>query len=237
MPHFRCLVRGVGFHGIVEGREGPMGFYVTRAVDAAGVAQAQLLVITAFQEELAARGWADKGGRLVVEEIDVIETSDSPDVPPGFVFFVDDEAEDLPKEAGPLPPFLLLTRSGFSVLSDALEEPWMMTRKAMNDFREALCYDSSGTVRTIIDVVPLRAMTLGDRLFPWRQYPARLVLERGPDLSINEVRGRLVAMLEGESAVADHLTMTAEGAIDRLSRATTPPGLIEAAQAIMSRRP
>lgn len=72
-------------------------------------------------------------------------------------------------------PFLLIWHGGFWVHSDALSEPWMMTRTAMNSFRNAVCHDSSGTTCTIIDVIPLRAVTLRDRMLPWRQIPVRPV--------------------------------------------------------------
>ena len=88
-------------------------------------------------------------------------------------------------------PFLLIGHGGFSVHSDALAEPWMMTRTAMNSFRNAVCYDGSGTTCTIIDVIPLRDVTLRDRMLPWREIPVRLVLQSGPDLSLADVRDRL----------------------------------------------
>jgi hypothetical protein len=41
MAHFRCLIRGEGFMGILEGRDGTMGFYVNRPVEAVDAVQAR----------------------------------------------------------------------------------------------------------------------------------------------------------------------------------------------------
>ncbi|MCF3623058.1 hypothetical protein, partial [Planktothrix agardhii] len=51
-------------------------------------------------------------------------------------------------------PFLLIGHGGFSVHADALAEPWMMTRTAMDNFRNAVCYDGSGTTCTVPCSVP-----------------------------------------------------------------------------------
>jgi hypothetical protein len=64
MAHFRCLIRGEGFLGILEGRDGPIGFYVNRPVEAVDAVQARRDVLDAFHAELAERGWADSGGRV-----------------------------------------------------------------------------------------------------------------------------------------------------------------------------
>ncbi len=64
MAHFRCLIRGGGFLGIIEGRDGPIGFYVNRPVEAVDAVQARRDVLDAFHAELAERGWADSGGRV-----------------------------------------------------------------------------------------------------------------------------------------------------------------------------
>lgn len=87
MAHFRCLIRGEGFLGILEGREGTMGFYVNRPVEAMDAVQARHAALDAFQLELADRGWANKGGRVVVEEIDEIETAEIASIGQAFVVF------------------------------------------------------------------------------------------------------------------------------------------------------
>jgi hypothetical protein len=232
MACFRCLIRGEGFLGILEGRDGPIGFYVNRPVEAVDAEQARLAVLAAFEAELAELGWANKGGRVVVDEIDEIDASELSSIGQGFVVFPDKEAGAEQVAADLQTPFLLIGHGGFSVHSDALAEPWMMTRTAMNSFRNAVCYDGSGTTCTIIDVIPLRDVTLRDRMLPWREIPVRLVLQSGPDLSLADVRDRLVLIMQGDSEIADFLKMPAGEAITRLTQARTPGELIAAAETI-----
>ena len=184
MAYFRCLLRGEGFIGILDGRDGPIGFYVNRPVEADDADEALRAVLDAFHAELAERGWADKGGRVFVDEIDEIDASELSSIGQGFVIFPDEEAGTEQGTADLQTPFLLIGHGGFSVHSDALAEPWMLTRTAMDSFRNAVCYDGSGATCTIIDVIPLRDMTLLDRMLPWRQFPVRLVLQPGPDRAI-----------------------------------------------------
>ncbi len=56
MTHFRCLIRGEGFLGILEGRDGSIGFYVTHPVEAVDAEQARLAVLEVFETELARLG-------------------------------------------------------------------------------------------------------------------------------------------------------------------------------------
>jgi hypothetical protein len=233
MAHFRCLIRGEGFLGILEGRAGPIGFYVNRPVEAVDAEQARRAVLDAFHAELAERGWADRGGRVIVDEMDEIDASELPVIGQGFVVFPDEQAGAEPGAADLQPPFLLIWHGGFSVHSQALAEPSMMTRTAMNRFRNAICYDGSGSTCTIIDVIPLRDVTLRDRMLPWRRIPVRLVLQPGPDLSLADVRSRLLSILQGESEIADFLKMPVDDAIASVRRAVTPMALIEAANAIL----
>jgi hypothetical protein len=232
MAHFRCLLHGEGFLDIVEGRDGPIGFYVNRPVEAVDAEQARRDVLDAFHAELAERGWADRGGRVVVDEIEEIDASELPLIGQGFVVFPDEKAGAEQGATDLLTPFLLIGHGGFSVHSDALAEAWMMTRTAMDSFCNAVCYDGSGTSCTIIDVIPLRDVTLRNRLLPWRQIPVQLVLQPGPDLSLADVRVRLQSILQGDSEIADFLKMPAGEAITRLNQARTPGELIAAAETI-----
>lgn len=232
MAHFRCLIRGEGFLGILEGRDGPIGFYVNRPVEADDAEQARRAVLDAFHAELAERGWADKDGRVVVDGIDEIEPSELSSIVQGFVIFPDEAAGTEQGTVDLQTPFLLIGSGGFSVHSDALAEPWMMTRTAMNSFRNAICYDGSGTTCTITDVIPLRDITLSDRMLPWRQIPTRFVLEPGPDLSLADVRAKLLSILQEDSEIADFLKIPAAEAISRLKQASTSEELIAAAQTI-----
>ena len=232
MAQVRCLIRGEGFLGILEGRDGPIGFYVNQPVEAVDAEQARRDVLDAFHAELAERGWAECGGRVVVDEMDDIEASELSLIGQGFVVFPDEQAGAEQGAADLQTPFLLIGHGGFSVHSDALAEAWMMTTSAMDSFRNAVCYDGSGTSLTIIDVIPLRDVTLRDRMLPWRQIPVRLVLKPGPDLSLADVRVRLNSILQGDSEIADFLKMPAGEAITRLNQATTPGELITAVATI-----
>jgi hypothetical protein len=233
MAHFRCLIRGEGFLGILEARDGPIGFYVNRPVEADDAEQARRAVLDAFHAELAERGWADKGGRVVVDEIDEIDASELSSIGQGFIIFPDEEAGAEQGAADMQTPFLLIAASGFSVYSDALPEPWLLTRRAMNSFRNAICYDASGTAHTITDVVPLRQMTLYDRMLPWRQIPVRLVLQPGPVLSLADIRARIVSALKGDNEIADFLKTPVNEASARLKKAGSALELIETANAIV----
>jgi hypothetical protein len=164
--------------------------------------------------------------------MDEIDASELPLIGQAFVVFPDEEDGAEQGAADLKTPFLLIGHGGFSVHSDALPEAWMMTRTAMDSFRNAVCYDSSGTSCTIIDVIPLRDVTLRDRMLPWRQIPVRLVLQPGPDLSLADVRVKLLSILQGDSEIADFLKMPAGEAITRLNQASTPGELIAAAETI-----
>ena len=164
--------------------------------------------------------------------MDEIDASELPLIRQAFVVFPDEEDGAEQGAADLQTPFSLIGHGGFSVHSDALAKAWMMTRTAMDSFRNAVCYDGSGTSCTIIDVIPLRGVTLRDRMLPWRQIPVRLVLQPGPDLSLSDVRVRLLSILQGDSEIADFLKMPAGEAITRLNKATTPGELIAAAETI-----
>jgi hypothetical protein len=233
MAHFRCLIRGEGFLDILEGREGPTGFYVNRPVEAVNAFQARRAALDAFQLELAALGWANKGGRVIVDEIDEIEASEIALIGQGFVVFPENEADVDPGAAHPASPVLLISVRAFSVQSDPLSEPWMMTRTAMTSFRNAVCFDATGTVKTIIDLVPLRDLTWRDRMMPWRPFPVRLTLQPGPNLSIEDVRERLLSILRGDSEIADFLKMPIDDAIACVQAAHSPSEIIEAAREIV----
>lgn len=233
MAHFRCLIRGEGFRGILEGRDGATGFYVNRPVEAVDAVQARRAALDQFKLELAERGWSNKGGRFVVDEIVGIEASEIPSVGQGFVVFRENEAEVDTGPAGPASSVLLINVGAFSVHSHPLSEPWMLTTTAMNSFRKAICFDATGTVNTIVDLVPVRAISWRDRLMPLRQFPVRLTLQPGPDLSIEDVRARLLSILRGDSEIADVLRMPIDDAIARVQAAHSPSEIIEAARAIV----
>ncbi|MCZ8205046.1 transposase zinc-binding domain-containing protein [Gemmatimonas sp.] len=60
----------------------------------------------------------------------------------------------------------------------------------------------------------------------------RLVLRLGPDLSLADVRERLLSILQGDGAITDFLKMPVGDAITRLHQARTPAELIAAAETL-----
>lgn len=235
MAFFKCLLRGEGFRGVIADRSDLAGFYVNRPVEANDAESARVAALARFGEELAALGWADKGGRVVVDEIEEVDASDLPGIGQGFVWFPEAGASGAAGEAEVEPPFLLLVAGAFSVSSESISERWTLTESAIRsgEFRGALCLDREGVVHAIVEVIPERAPTWVDRLIPWRSLPVRLVLESRPDVSLADVRDRMVAMLEGESRIADFLKVPAAEAIVRVKAARTPSELIEAASALV----
>lgn len=205
-----------------------MGFYVTRWVEAENTEAARRLVLEQEWSELAVRGWADKGGRLFVDEIEIVDGTEAGANDQGWVLFRETTPEGSRPGANESPPFLLITRSGFSLQNDPLAETWMVTPTAMDTLRGALCFSASGEAQRIIDVVPLQPLRLHDRLRPWRRVPTRLVLQSAFELPLIEVRRQMVVMIQGDSAVAESLTIPIEEAVVILSKADTPLALIEA---------
>jgi hypothetical protein len=82
-------------------------------------------------------------------------------------------------------------------------------------------------------VVPIGDVTWRDRVIPWRQVPVRLTLQPRPDLSIEDVRERLLSILRGDSEIADFLRMSIDDAIARVQAARSPSEIVEAARAIV----
>lgn len=134
---------------------------------------------------------------------------------------------------GGAPSFLVILPDAFSVLAGAPSDPRPMTPLAMRRHRDAVCLGRGGEVSTIVEVIPLRARTLVDRMLPWRPVPARFESRPGPDLALEDVRARLVSILRGDSAIADVLAVPADAAIARLDVASSPAELIDAAHAII----
>jgi len=172
---------------------------------------------------------------VAVDEIEEVDAADLPGIGQGFVWFPEAGASGAAGEAEVQPPFLLLVAGAFSVSSESISDRWTVTASAIRsgEFRGALCLDREGVVRAIVEVIPERAPTWVDRLIPWRSLPVRLVLESRPEVSLDDVRDRMVAMLEGESRIADFLKVLAAEAIRRVKAARTPSELIEVASALV----
>jgi len=97
MPWFRCLICGENFPGQIVGESGPVGFYVTRFVEASDPTDAEAVAILALRTEPSlapAPGWMPAGqSRVFFEEIEEVTAERVPAVPPGFAWHPMDDAE------------------------------------------------------------------------------------------------------------------------------------------------
>ncbi|MDY3558519.1 hypothetical protein R5W23_005639 [Gemmata sp. JC673] len=90
MAWFRCFIRGEGFPGEIVGETGPVGFYVTRFVEAAAPEAAEvaaLQVLKADPKLAPPPGYTPSGqARVVFEEIEELAAEPVPAVQPGFAW-------------------------------------------------------------------------------------------------------------------------------------------------------
>jgi hypothetical protein len=87
---FRCLIRGEQFPGRIIGDDRPVGFYVTRFVEAASLADAEYAVVQKLTLEPKLAGIAlplsSAGARVEIEEIAEVRRDEVPPVQPGFAW-------------------------------------------------------------------------------------------------------------------------------------------------------
>jgi hypothetical protein len=88
---FKFLILGENFSGMIEGRDDPVGFYVTRHIEADNREQAMTIALDHVEAELESMGLMRREGIISVEEIDEINASDVPLTEPGFVIFPHEE--------------------------------------------------------------------------------------------------------------------------------------------------
>jgi hypothetical protein len=90
MPWFRCLVRGENYPLQIIGISGPVGFYVTRFVEAANEHEAESAALASVRDDprLVLDSIASTlVPRVSIEEIDEISQSDVPLQNPGFCWY------------------------------------------------------------------------------------------------------------------------------------------------------
>jgi hypothetical protein len=91
MAWFRCFIRGEYFPGQLVGVAGPVGFYVTRFVEADDEAAAELSALQGLQAEpklTPPPGYTPSGQtRVFFEEIEAVAAEQVPTVQPGFVWY------------------------------------------------------------------------------------------------------------------------------------------------------
>lgn len=90
MAWFRCFVRGENFPGQHLGEAGPVGFYVTRFVEAADPEAAEAATLHSLRAEpklAPPAGYTPAGQvRVYFEEIEELEAEKVPAVQPGFAW-------------------------------------------------------------------------------------------------------------------------------------------------------
>ena len=91
MAWFRCVIRGDNFPGQMIGESGPVGFTVTRFVEADDVAAAETVGLQSLRAEpklAPPPGYTPSGvARVFFEEIAELPAAKVPAVPPGFVWY------------------------------------------------------------------------------------------------------------------------------------------------------
>jgi hypothetical protein len=101
---FRCFIRGENFPGQLVGKAEPVGFYVTRFVEAADVKAAEATAVQALRAEpkLAPPPPYTPSTRVRIyfEKIEELPASDVPAVNPGFAWYPMDGADAEPGAAG-----------------------------------------------------------------------------------------------------------------------------------------
>ncbi|HJZ94176.1 MAG TPA: hypothetical protein VKE40_25150 [Gemmataceae bacterium] len=94
MPWFRCFIRGGNFPGALIGEAGPVGFYVTRFVEAddPGQAEAKGLELLKADPHLKLPAGCDPTveSRVYFDEIEEITGPPTSPVAPGFAWFPQD---------------------------------------------------------------------------------------------------------------------------------------------------
>lgn len=103
MAWFRCFVRGENFPGQLVGEAGPVGFYVTRFVEAADPEAAEQAVVDSLRAEpqlAPPAGYTPDGQvRVDFEEIEELAAEEVPAVQPGFAWYPMEDAGDEPRAA------------------------------------------------------------------------------------------------------------------------------------------
>jgi hypothetical protein len=102
VPWFRCFIHGEGFPGAILNEAGPVGFYLTRFVEATDPKAAETAALTLLRAEpnlAPPPGFVPTGqARVLFEEIEEIDADDVPEVPPGFVWYRMPPEEAAPAE-------------------------------------------------------------------------------------------------------------------------------------------
>ncbi len=89
---FKCFIEGENFPGELIGEKSPVGFYVTRYIEAASAEEAQEMAITNLRNEeslkLPEGVQPSKEAKVYFESIEEVSSSDLPENNVGFTFYV-----------------------------------------------------------------------------------------------------------------------------------------------------
>jgi hypothetical protein len=102
MAWFQCFIRGENFPGQFIGETGLVGFYVTRFVEAADPAAAEVGALRGLRAEpklAPPSGYTPSGQeRVFFEEIKAVAVERVPTVQPGFAWYSMEDADDRPRD-------------------------------------------------------------------------------------------------------------------------------------------
>jgi len=91
MPRYKCYICGENFPGALVGESNPVGFYVTRFVEAISREEAEMQALARLKNEqrlsLPQGMERPKNARLHFENIEEVEHAEVPDTDSGFTFF------------------------------------------------------------------------------------------------------------------------------------------------------
>ncbi len=92
MPWYKCTICGDNFSGALVGEPRPVGFYVTRFVEAISHEEAEMQALARLKNEqrlsLPPGTERPKNTKVFFENIEAIEHAEVPDRDSGFTFFV-----------------------------------------------------------------------------------------------------------------------------------------------------
>lgn len=91
MPWFRCLLNGENFPGVLIDRDVPVGFYVTRYVQAGHAAEAERIAVQRVLDEepiSALRQSVDCSvAKILADEVELFREECLPEQESGFIFY------------------------------------------------------------------------------------------------------------------------------------------------------
>ncbi len=92
MPWYKCSICGENFPGALVGESRPVGFYVTRFVEASSHEEAEMQALARLKNEqrlsLPSETERPKNAKVLFENIEVVEHAEVPNRDSGFTFFV-----------------------------------------------------------------------------------------------------------------------------------------------------